>query len=132
MMTGLFGKRLIVVTAAMLALLVAGPAAAFRCGNKLVKDGMHEQQVVAICGEPETRRQLGYALRPYDIRVHRRLGSGFDSYSSPGFGRFSQEVLISESIYNFGPRKKMQRLVFEGGILVTIESIGYGYHKKKR
>ena len=38
-------------TLLLAALLLAEPAAAFRCGSKLVKDGMHEQQVIAACDE---------------------------------------------------------------------------------
>ena len=112
-------------------LLLAEPAAAFRCGNKLVKDGMHEQQVVAICGEPASIRHLGYALRSYAPPLRRRPGTGFTEYYYPGYGVYAQEVLLTEYIYNFGPRRKMQRLIFEGGILATIEDIGYGYRKKR-
>lgn len=127
-----FGKPEMIIASVLLALLMAEPAAAFRCGNKLVKDGMHEQQVIAICGAPATKRQLGYALRPYDLRLRRHRSPGFDAYSSPGYGHFSQEVMITEYVYNFGPRKKLQRLVFEGGVLISIEAIGYGYHEKNR
>jgi hypothetical protein len=38
-----------------------------------------------------------------------------------------QEVVVTEYVYNFGPRKLMRRLLFEGGVLVQIESLGYGY-----
>ena len=119
------------VTAAVLvaALLLAEPAAAFRCGSKLVKDGMHEAQVLAICGEPATARNLGYAVRSYDYRFRRRIGPGWTGYRSPGYSGYVQEVIITEYVYNFGPRKLMRRLLFEGGVLVNIESIGYGYHK---
>ena len=89
-------------------------------------DGMHEQQVIAICGEPTTRRNLGYALRPYDFG-RRQLGGGWTRRYDPGFAGFVEEVVITEFTYNFGPRRLMQRLVFEGGILVDIEPIGYGY-----
>lgn len=109
------------------ALLLAEPAAAFRCGSKLVVDGMHEQQVIAICGEPTTRRNLGYALRPYDFSRRRHLGGGWSRRFDPGFSGYVEEVVITEFTYNFGPRKLMQRLVFEGGMLVEIETIGYGY-----
>jgi hypothetical protein len=125
--------RFLIISAAMLlALLFAEPAAALRCGNKLVKDGMHEQQVIAICGEPMAVRHLGYALRSFDLRVRRRLSSGITEYRYPGYRYFSQEVIVTEFIYNFGPRKFMRRLIFEGGMLVSIESIGYGYHDTKR
>ena len=118
--------------AALLALLSSEPAAALRCGNKLVKEGMHEQEVIAICGEPTSMRNLGYALRGYDLRLRRRVSPGLTEYYYPGYGYLAQEVMITEYVYNFGPRKKMRRLLFEGGMLVTIESIGYGYHEKQR
>jgi len=49
----------------------------------------------------------------------------------PGYGRFIEEVVLTEFVYNFGPRKLMRRLMFEGGILVKIETIGYGYRETK-
>lgn len=118
--------------AAALSLLIvtlffAESAEAFRCGSKLVKDGMHEVQVIAICGEPTTRRDLGVAVRYYDYRYFRKSSPGERLYRTPGSGNFASEVVITEYVYNFGPRKLMRRLIFEGGVLVTIESIGYGY-----
>ena len=113
-----------------LSLLFAEPAHAFRCGTKLVKDGMHEAQVIGVCGEPTTRRNLGVAVRYYDYRYYRETSLGWSSSRSPGYGNLASEVVITEYVYNFGPRKLMRRLIFEGGVLVTIESIGYGYIKK--
>ncbi|MDX1507180.1 MAG: DUF2845 domain-containing protein [Woeseiaceae bacterium] len=105
-------------------------AHAFRCKNKLVKDGMHEQQVVAICGKPTTMRHLGWAMRSFPITQRSRYPGGFTTgITYPGYS-LSQEVVITEYVYNFGPRKLMRRLVFEGGVLVTIETIGYGYIEK--
>jgi len=34
---------------------------------------------------------------------------------------------VTELVYNFGPRKLMRKLRFEGGLLTSIETIGYGY-----
>jgi len=126
-----FGKPATVLLLVPLVLLFAEPAEALRCGNKLVKDGMHEQQVIAICGEPDAKRNLGYALRTYSPPVRRRLGPGFTEYRFPGYGVYAQEVMITEYVYNFGPRRKMRRLIFEGGMLVRIEDLGYGYRKKR-
>ena len=111
------------------ALLLPEAAQAFRCGSKLVKEGMHEAQVIAACGEPTTRRNLGVAVRYYDYRYYRNTSPGWSSYKRPGYGNLASEVVITEYTYNFGPRKFMRRLVFEGGILETIEKIGYGYIK---
>ena len=108
-------------------LLLAEPAFALRCGSKLVRDGMHEAQVLAICGEPATRRTIGRTLRdlelhPGGVLIGRRVYPGL----------FPTEILITEYVYNFGPRKLMRRLVFEGSVLVSIESLGHGYLEKPR
>jgi hypothetical protein len=123
-------RRLIIVTALLIvALLAAESAHAFRCGSKIVRDGMHEQQVIAICGEPMTMRNIGYAVRAFDFRIYRPHGSKV-YHRHPAFGTLATDVVVTEWVYNFGPRKLMRRLVFEGGVLVTIETIGYGYHEK--
>lgn len=108
-------------------LLAADAAHAFRCGNKIVRDGMHEFEVVAICGEPTAVRHLGHTLRALDVRS--RIWSGSTYYRFPGWNSFATELLVTEYIYNFGPRKLMRRLRFEGSELVDIETLGYGYHE---
>ncbi len=45
----------LVFTFAVAALLAAEAAEAFRCKNRIIRDGMHEQQVIALCGEPTPR-----------------------------------------------------------------------------
>lgn len=124
-------RQKIAATATLLiaTLLLTTPAAAFRCGSKLVKDGMLESQVVAICGQPSSMRDLGVVLRGYDYRFTRRIGPGWTEYHRPGVGGYVQEVVLTEYVYNFGPRRLMRRLLFEGGVLVTIESAGYGYRE---
>lgn len=119
----------VAATALVASLLFAAPAAAFRCGSKLVKDGMLEAQVIAICGQPASMRDLGVVLRSYEYRYARRIGPGWTEYYRPGFGDYAQEVVLTEYVYNFGPRRLMRRLLFEGGVLVSIESAGYGYRE---
>lgn len=93
---------------------------------------MHETQVRAACGEPATIRHLGYAFRLTQIPLQRRLSPGATAEHYAGYGHYAQEVALTEYVYNFGPRKLMRRLLFEGGILVSIETIGYGYREKKK
>jgi len=115
----------------LIAMLVAQPAHAFRCKSKLVKDGMHELQVIAVCGKPTTARQIGSTLQAYNIGWRNRYQGGLSTGRTyPGYGNLYREVIVTEYVYNFGPRKLMRRLIFEGGVLVSIESIGYGYHEK--
>ena len=114
---------------ALAGLLAAGDAHALRCGNKVVRDGMHEAQVIAICGEPTTRRDIGRTLRGPDLRAYPadpRYPIDRRIYPIP----YPTEVIVTEYVYNFGPRRFMRRLIFEGGVLVSIESIGYGYLEK--
>ena len=125
-------RRLHIVTVAVTVLLLAlasSPAHAFRCGSKLVKEHMHEAQVLRACGAPTTMRNIGWTLRNINAPIRSNYGNGWRTEHFPGYG-FSQEVVVTEYVYNFGPRKLMRRLVFEGGILVSIESLGYGYNEK--
>ncbi len=72
-------------------------------------------------------RHIGRTVRNVNIPIESRSG-GWTSRTYPGYG-FLQEVVITEYVYNFGPRKLMRRLLFEGGVLVSIESLGYGYRE---
>jgi Protein of unknown function (DUF2845) len=109
------GKLSLSLMLVCMALIASEPAHALRCGSRLVKDGMHESEVKAICGQPVSERALGYVIRSY---FHR--GYGYSGYTS--------EVLVTELVYNFGPRKLMRKLRFEDGMLTSVETIGYGYH----
>lgn len=128
-MTPRLPKLLLIAAIVIVGLILSDSAHAFRCGTKLVRDGMHEQQVIAICGQPTTARQIGHTVRAFDYRLYRPRGSD-TLYRHPGFGTLATDVVVTEYVYNFGPRKLMRRLIFEGGVLVTIESIGYGYIEK--
>ena len=89
---------------------------------------MHETEVRRACGAPASMRQIGRALRDVNTPIRRRNGS-WTIQHFPGYN-VAQEVIVTEYVYNFGPRKLMRRLIFEGGILVSIEALGYGYREK--
>ncbi len=38
------------------------------------------------------------------------------------------EVPVETWLYNLGPNKLMRRISFEGGYVVDIETLGYGYN----
>ncbi len=116
---------------ALLLLLHSPAALAFRCGQKIVIEDMHEQQVLNACGEPTSVRQIGVVVRGVELPDRRTYGGGVRIERFPGHTRFTEEVAVTEYVYNFGPRKFMRRLIFEGGILIKIESMGYGYREKK-
>ncbi|MEO8063454.1 MAG: DUF2845 domain-containing protein [Pseudomonadota bacterium] len=104
----------------VLGVLAASPAFAFRCGTRIVSEGDTRSEVAAKCGEPAdvvTQRSvfrrpvIWTAGRPYYI------------------GENLIEIPVESWVYNLGPNKLMQRVRFEGGVVVDIESLGYGYNK---
>ena len=113
-----------------LALALALPAHAFRCGNRIVIEKMHEQDVRDACGEPAEVKHLGRVLRHVEAPRRRGLSALTRGPRNATFPLMLQEVTLTEYVYNFGPRKFMRRLIFEGGILVSIETIGYGYRER--
>jgi hypothetical protein len=120
-------SRAVAIIAVAVGLFCSDPAHAFRCGNRIVQEDMHEAEVRRACGAPTSMRHIGRALRSVSVPLQERLG-GWTRQHFPGYSLI-QEVVITEYVYNFGPRKLMRRLVFEGGILVSIESLGYGYRE---
>jgi len=101
--------------------LASAPANALRCGNKLVVDGMHEAEVIRACGEPVSTEHLGYVIRHY--------GPFGDDRAAGGFRGWRREVPVTEMIFNFGPHRLMRKLRFEGGMLTSIRTLGYGYRE---
>ena len=103
-----------------LAVLAASPAfAAIRCGTKLVSEGDTRSEVAAKCGEPtEVVTEKSVFRRPVIWSRGRPYYIGEDSI----------EIQVEAWVYNLGPNKLMRRLRFEGGVLVEIESLGYGYN----
>ena len=110
-------------------ILTSTSAFGFRCGRKIVTENMHEAQVIKACGSPTTARQLGYAVRGAYVPVRRTVSPGMTVERFPGYSYYTEQVVLTEYVYNFGPRKLMRRLMFEGGVLVKIETIGYGYRE---
>ncbi len=113
-----------------LLLMLSEPANALRCGSKLVKDGMIETEVIRICGEPVSTRHLGYVLRS-GFRSRHPIDSAALARYHYGYG-YHEELVVTEMLFNFGPRKLMRRIRFEGGRLARIETAGYGYLEKNR
>lgn len=114
----------------VLALLITTDAWALRCGNRLIKDEMPEAEVIELCGKPVSTKYLGYVLRPYMLK--RPAGSSSLSGTRHVYGGFHEELLVKELLFNFGPRKLMRLIRFEGGHLVSIETAGYGYRSEKK
>ncbi|MGR9053711.1 MAG: DUF2845 domain-containing protein [Gammaproteobacteria bacterium] len=107
----------------LLMLVVSNTAAAtattsqsFRCGQRLVEIGDHKTDVLEKCGNPD------YKDRRTEIDGSRfRYPRG-----TLEIDKF-EEVVVDEWLYNFGPTKFKQLLLFENGILKEIRDLGYGY-----
>ena len=115
---------------AIFLIALADPAWALRCGSRLVKEGMHEAQVIELCGEPSSVRHLGFVLRPYIVKVP--AGDFGHRSTRHTYGGYHQEMLVTEMLFNFGPHRLMRLIRFEGGRVTYIETAGYGYREKKR
>ena len=104
----------------LLALFAIGPARAdgFRCGTKLVVEGSTRGEVLARCGEPTDVEHRAILRRPTFWR------HGRPHYLSDTL----VEVPLELWTYNLGPNKLMRRLRLEDGVVVEIETLGYGYH----
>ena len=89
---------------------------------------MLETEVLAHCGEPASVRDLGFAVRSFHPLAEGQPQGGV--LFRFGSGAFFHEVHISEYVYNFGPRKLMHRLRFEGGILTDVDTLGHGYRER--
>ena len=127
-MKSVFYKSIVTITLICSMLLVSESAWALRCGNRLVKEGMLESQVIAICGDPVETRQLGYVLRPYVVT--QPAGMNGMHATRHVYSGFHQELSVTQMVFNFGPHKLMRILRFEGGQLTSITTAGYGYHER--
>ncbi|MGI9202799.1 MAG: DUF2845 domain-containing protein [Woeseiaceae bacterium] len=109
-------------------LMLVSDAWALRCGNRIIQEGMSETRVIELCGEPYSSRFLGYVLRPYTVK--RPAGIGGLSSQRHVYAGFHEELAVTEMLFNFGPRKLMRLIRFEGGRLTYIETAGYGHRSK--
>lgn len=100
---------------------------ALRCGNRLVKEGMREAQVIALCGDPVAVVDLGYVLRPYILKRPSPVGGPYATRRV--YAGFHQELAVRELTYNFGPHRFMRVIRLEGGVVKSIKKAGYGYHE---
>jgi hypothetical protein len=91
-----------------------------QCGNKLVSKGDPLGRVLAICGNPTHVDKSSIVLSS--------VGWVAGQTNQVGASRGIQiEVPVEVWLYNLGPDRLMERLRFEDGIVVRIETLGFGY-----
>jgi len=105
-------------------------ASAMRCGSALISKGDIQAKVLQYCGDPiQTTKRYGLRRGVY-VRSGISLGSAAGSIQQ---GKYyypygQSEVLIEDWVFNLGPNKLMRQLTFENGIVVRVETLGYGYN----
>ncbi len=93
------------------ALALAGtPCLAMFCDNGVISEGDTQIEVLKRCGDPD------YVTSP----EYRYEGTG---------GRHTdvRRTTVIDWIYNFGPRRFLYTVTFEGGRVVQIEPGDYGW-----
>jgi hypothetical protein len=104
------------------ALVVAAPATAadsFSCGSKIITSGMPDAEVRAACGDPAEVKRDSILRRPTIWRQGQPVAVGEERVALP----------VERWLYNFGPNRLMLRLRFEDGVLVEVQTLGYGYSR---
>ena len=95
---------------------LAAGADGMRCGNALITRGDNVLRVQHECGDPTYASQfVVYGTRP----VFNPLLNLYAEVTIP--------ITVEEWTYNLGPTRFMQRLRFENGELIRIETLEYGY-----
>jgi len=108
-----------VLTSALLAVgfLPGLASAVMTCGNRIIDRGTSSAEVTSFCGPPtQVDRTAAYRRGA--------VTTGRDSEPT-GIGA---DVQIEFWTYNFGPNQLMERLRIEDGVVVEVQSLGYGFN----
>ena len=111
-------KKLIAFLA-LAAMPTLSVADAIRCGSRLLLVGDSSAELGALCGQPaQIDRSTGYPGGG-NVRAGVRAPAGGSD----------DQISVETWTYNFGPNLLMQRVRIENGVIVQIESLGYGYNE---
>jgi Protein of unknown function (DUF2845) len=93
-------------------------AESIRCGSQLILKGSTSEELLAYCGEPTQVTSNG--------TTHGLVGN---TYRGSGvIGEATGDIVVETWIYDFGPNQLMERIRIENGIVVQIDSLGYGHN----
>ncbi len=97
-------------------LLVALPAHALRCGSNVISEGDSTLRLTRFCGQPVQveQHEERIAVQRYD----QLRKTYYTEYVAQPY-----EVWV----YNFGPRRFINRIEIRDGIINKITTGGYGY-----
>ncbi len=90
-------------------------AQSIRCGSRIISRGSSSAELAAFCGDPaQVNRSSNY--------------TGTGGRRPGAFAGSTEEIVVEIWTYNFGPNQLMQRVRIENGLVVQIDSMGYGYN----
>lgn len=121
------------ILALAICLPLSAGAGTLRCGEKLITNGTSQAEVAARCGQPtqidhqETYGEQAGMVSPAAPPMRALPPTGPAGPIGPIGGRSGTETRVEIWTYNFGPTRLMQRIRFEDGEVVQIESLGYGF-----
>ena len=105
---------------AVLGLLLAPSmlfAQSIRCGSQLILKGSTSADLLEYCGKPAQVTKNG--------TVNGLVGN---TYTSGGIvSQATGDFEVETWTYDFGPNQFMERVRIENGIVVQIDSLGYGH-----
>lgn len=85
-----------------------------RCSDKIISEGSTRLEVASLCGDPSQVE-------------HKTIYKDVSAGTSTVLTTSTTEVHVEMWTYNFGPDRLMQRIWLEDGVVVRIESMGYGF-----
>lgn len=92
-------------------------AESIRCGSQLILKGSTSADLIENCGEPAQKTRNG--------TTHGLLGN---TYRGAGvIGEATGDIEVETWTYDFGSNQLMERVRLENGIVVQIDSLGYGH-----
>lgn len=92
--------------------------AGMRCGSRIIDRGSSSTEVSSFCGDPA---QID---RTTSFRSGARIVDGDGRVSGIG-----ADVQVEFWTYNFGPNLLMERVRIEDGVVVEVQSLGYGFNE---
>jgi len=104
-------RWLVFVVLAWMPVLALGQS--LRCGDKIISHGSTRAELARLCGNPA------------DVE-HKTIYNDQSVGDSNVAASTTVEVHVEVWTYNFGPNRLMQRVWLEDGVVVRIESLGYG------
>lgn len=92
------------------------------CAPESINHGLSKYRLLTSCGEPLTRRNLGFvqALRPRQQRSYGGL--------STSRGYYPVEVYREEWVYNFGTRYFLKVVTIDDGVVSEVENGERGFN----